>query len=213
MVSVLLVDDHDVVRQGLASLLKKHRDIQVVGEAADGAAAIDTLRRCSPDLVIMDVAMPGLNGIEATRRILAEHRGVKVLALSMHAAQGCVHEMLAAGASGYLLKNAVLEELYPAIQAVCQGETYVSPALAEHAAGPWARDEGALAQATTMLSPREREILQLVAEGCPSKDIAVRLHISIRTVDAHRRAIMRKLGVHTVAGLTKLAIREGLTNF
>lgn len=184
-----------------------------MGEAADGQAAIEALRHHPADLVIMDVAMPGLNGIEATRRIRAENRAVRVLALSMHAAPGCVREMLAAGAAGYLLKNAVLEELHPAIQAVCRGETYVSPALAEKAAALPACDEGILARATTVLSPRERQILQLVAEGCPSKDIARQLRISIRTVDAHRRAIMRKLKVRTVAGLTKLAIREGLTNF
>jgi DNA-binding NarL/FixJ family response regulator len=213
MISVLLVDDHDVVRQGLASLLKKHQDIEVVGEAADGRAAVEAMRRCSPDLVIMDVGMPGLNGIEATRQILEENGAVKILALSMHAARGCVHEMLAAGASGYLLKNAVLEELHPAIRAVCQGRTFVSPALTHPSEIPTPGGEDIPAGAATVLSPRERQILQFVAEGCPSKDIAARLHISIRTVDAHRRTIMRKLRVHTVAGLTKLAIRDGLTNF
>jgi DNA-binding NarL/FixJ family response regulator len=212
MVRVFLVDDHDVVRQGVASLLSKHQDIRVVGQAADGQAAIEDVRRCSPDLVIMDVGMAGLNGIEATRRILAEHGGVKVLALSMHAEKGCVNEMLAAGASGYLLKNAVLEELYPAIQAVDRGEVFISPALAAQTAARPATAWSDAARLTAVLSPRERQILQHVAEGCPSKDIATRLHISIRTVDAHRRTIMRKLHIHTVAELTKMAVREGLTD-
>lgn len=211
MTKVLLVDDHDVVRQGLASLLSKHADVEVVGQAADGRAAIEEVRRCDPDLVIMDVGLPGLNGIAATREILAENNRVKVLALSMYADRGCVTEMLAAGASGYLLKNSVLEDLYPAIRAMENDEGFVSAALAEQVGPRAAPTWSATAQDIAMLSPRERCILQLVAEGCPSKGIAARLHISIRTVDAHRRAIMRKLNVHNVAELTKLAIREGLT--
>jgi DNA-binding NarL/FixJ family response regulator len=208
--SVLLVDDHQLMREGLRAILQGHPHMHVVGEAADGHDAIALALATRPDVIIMDVTMRGLNGIDATRRIVAELPGVKVIGLSMHTDRRSVLSMLSAGASGYLLKDAAAEELLRAIEVVLEGKTYLSPTIsglvvdtALHAALP--------AEASA-LSGREREVLQLLAEGLTSRDIGAKLHIAVTTVETHRRQIMDKLKLRTIAELTKYAVREGLTS-
>ena len=208
---VVLVDDHKIIRDGLRAILDDQPGIQVVGEAADGHEAIAVVRTTCPDVVVMDVSMRGLNGIDATRRIVDELPTSKVIGLSMNADRRYVLAMLSAGAAGYLLKDAAADELIHALQTVVAGRTYLSPAItgivietAVHASQPVA----ALASA---LSIREREVLQLLAEGCTSKEIGNQLYVAITTVETHRRQIMSKLGLRTIAELTKYAIREGLT--
>jgi DNA-binding NarL/FixJ family response regulator len=197
---------------GLRVLLASQPDIEVVGEAADGRTALDLVRTLSPDVVVMDVGMPELNGIEATRRIRAEYERVKVIALSAYTEERYVHQMLEAGARGYVLKAAALEELVRAVRAASHGKTYLSPEIAglvversTHA------NAGGEISAFSTLGPREREVLQLVAEGKASKEIATEMHISMKTVETHRRNIVEKLGLHGTAELTKYAVREGLT--
>jgi DNA-binding NarL/FixJ family response regulator len=212
VVRVLLVDDHRIVREGLRGLLERRTDLKVVGEAADGEAAIALAREVSPDVVILDVSMPRMNGVEATRRILAERPGVKVLALSMHPDRRYVIEMLKAGASGYMLKDSAFDELIRAIESLMAGRSYLSPAVTDMVVREYVSrlpsDEGTV---FTVLTVREREILQLVAEGMPTKRIASRLAVSVKTVESHRQQIMSKLDLHSVAELTKYAVREGLT--
>jgi DNA-binding NarL/FixJ family response regulator len=214
VVKVLLADDHRMVRQGLRAMIDASEGMHVAAEADNGRTAVDLALAMPIDLVIMDVAMPGLNGIEATRQVLAHKPHVKVIALSMHADRRYVAEMLKAGAAGYVLKDAAFEELTQAISQVLDGRRYLSPGVTgialedyvHHPAGSvWARS------AFDALTPREREILQLLAEGKAMKEIAHILAVSIKTVETHRRAMMEKLNLYSVAELTKYAIREGLT--
>jgi DNA-binding NarL/FixJ family response regulator len=206
---ILLADDHTMMRHGLRAILEKELDVQLVEEASDGRRAVEIARHTRPDVVVMDVSMPGLNGIDATREILAENRDAKVIALSMNSDRRYVLAMFAAGAVGYLLKDAASQELILAIRTVMQNQTYVSPAIAEDVV---ASVRGAQAPPSSKsLSSREREVLQLLAEGKTSKDIAATLHVALPTVETHRRQIMTKLGIRTIAELTKYAIREGLT--
>ncbi len=210
---VLIADDHGIVREGLRTLIERESDMEVVAEAEDGAEAVRVALEVAPNVVIMDIAMPELNGMEATRRIVAEAPGVKVLALSMHSDKRFVAEILKAGASGYLLKDCAFEELARAIRAVVAGQTYLSPAIAGIVAEGYVRRLSASdSSAFSVLTPREREVLQLMAEGWPTKRIASRLHVSVKTVETHRRQIMQKLDIHSVAELTKYAVREGLTS-
>ncbi|HEX7604521.1 MAG TPA: response regulator transcription factor [Polyangiaceae bacterium] len=209
---VLLVDDHKIIRDGLHAILDEQPGIDVVGEAADGHEALALAQTLRPEVVVMDVSMEGLNGIDATARLACEHPGIKVIGLSMNADRRYVLAMLSAGAAGYLWKNAAADELIRAIQAVAAGRTYLSPEIsgvvietAVNASLP-----AQVATAST-LSPREREVLQLLAEGRTSKDIALTLHIGVPTVETHRRQIMGKLKLRSIAELTKYAIREGLT--
>jgi DNA-binding NarL/FixJ family response regulator len=210
-IRIVLADDHVMFLSGLRALLEKQHDLEVIAEVRDGREAVKVAREKKPDLVIMDVAMPGMNGIEATRQITAELPGVKVLCLSMHASEQFVGEGFAGGASGYLLKESAFEEMLRAIRAVMANQTYVSPAVA----GPMIEDYRALRSGhpspLSRLTGREREVLQLVAEGHSTKDIAGRLHLSVKTIDTHRQRLMEKLSIHSVAGLTKYAIRYGLT--
>ena len=210
---VLLADDHRLIREGLRALLEQ-AGVEVVGEAADGHEAIACVKQLRPDVVVIDIAMPGLNGIDATKRLKTEAPLVKVLALSMNSDRRYVLAMLHAGAAGYLLKNSASDELVTALGAVLRGETYLSPAipgdvLALAAAVRRGTPVPALQKA---LSLREREVLQLIAEGKTSKEIAGTLSIAVPTVETHRRQIGDKLGVRTIAELTKYAIREGLTS-
>lgn len=212
-IKIVLADDHKIMRAGLRSLLEKESDMKVVAEAADGRTAVRMIREAAPDVVIIDITMPDLNGVEATHQILSESADIKVIALSMHSDEQFVSGMLKAGASGYLLKDCAAEELVHAIRAVISGDTYLSPKIASIVVEDYRRElsKGQIAKAPE-LTAREREVLQLVAEGETSKRIAARLHVSVKTVEAHRQQIMDKLGIHTVAGLTKYAIRKGITS-
>jgi DNA-binding NarL/FixJ family response regulator len=210
---VLIADDHKIIRDGLRSLLSGYPEIQLVAEAEDGRETVELVKELSPQVVVMDIAMPDLNGIEATRQIVAEHPGIKVIALSMHSDKRFVSEMFKAGASAYLLKDCAFEELVTAIRSVIANKNYLSPAISgiviedfiRHRAGP---DSTVF----SVLSNREREVLQLLAEGRNTKEIAAHLDVSIKTVEAHRIKIMSKLGINSIAELTKYAIREGLTS-
>jgi two-component system, NarL family, response regulator NreC len=210
---VLIVDDHGIVRQGLKALIKKRADVKVVGEAEDGNTAIEMASRLTPDVVIIDVTMPNLNGIDATRAIVRKCPNTKVIALSMHADETIVREMFKAGAYGYVLKSYLFDELNKSLEALKKGEHYMSPHIAvlireDYAAS---KAKGAVGSKKS-LSERERQVLQLVAEGKSIKEISLLLHLSPKTTDAHRRNLMTKLGAASVADLTKYAIREGLTS-
>jgi DNA-binding NarL/FixJ family response regulator len=210
---VLLADDHKIVRDGLRNLLEKHADIMVAGEAEDGREALQLARKLSPDVIIMDIAMPDLNGIEATRQIVAEFPGIKVVALSMHSDKRFVSEMLKAGASAYLLKDCAFEELITAIRTIMKGKIYLSPGIAGVVIEDYIRkDSKAESTVFSLLSDREREVLQLMAEGKTTKEVAAHLNLSIKTIETHRTNIMTKLNIHSIAELTKYAIREGLTS-
>ena len=209
---VLLADDHEMMRAGLRSILEKSGEFEVVAEAADGREAVQLARELTPDIVLMDITMPNLNGIEATRQITAE-TSCKVIALSIHFERPFVIEMLAAGVSGYLLKNSAGVELHMAINAVRQGDVYLSPKIAGVVVGKTLSERWqAESHPFTQLTPRERQVLQLVAEGKANQEVASLLNIGIKTVETHRAALMEKLGIFTVAELTKYAIREGLTS-
>jgi two-component system, NarL family, response regulator NreC len=212
-IRILLADDHKITRQGLRSLLEKQQDMEVVAEAENGRTAVRLTGEIAPDVVIMDLTMPDLNGVEATRQIVADSPDVKVIALSMHSDSLFVTEMLKSGAAGYLLKDCAFEELAKAIRIVLEGKIYLSPSISGVVVEDYiyrlSKTEFVNADA---LSDREREVLQLMAEGSSTKQIAVKLHISVKTVETHRRQIMSKLDIHTIAELTKYAIRKGLTS-
>jgi DNA-binding NarL/FixJ family response regulator len=211
-IRILIADDHKIFREGLRTLLQNRGDIEVIGEADNGRTVVALAAELRPDVIIMDVAMPDLNGIEATRQISGGRVAAKVLALSMHSDSRFVTRMLQAGAQGYLLKDCAFEELALAIDTIVSDGVYLSPGVT----GVVVRDyvqhltEGDAGMAA--LSPREREVLQLVAEGLTTKDIAGKLHISVKTVETHRKQIMDKLEIRSVAELTKYAVREGLTS-
>lgn len=211
-IRVLIVDDHAMMRDGLCKLLRDAPDVEVIGDVSNGRSALELVRTLSPTLVVMDVGMPELNGIETTRRIRQEFPTVRVLALSTHADRRYVQHMLDAGASGYVLKISAYDELLRAVRAVGAGKTFLSPEIAgevvERAVhGAVEADRSAYSR----LGSREREVLQLVAEGRTSAETARQMHISIKTVETHRRNIVQKLGLHGTAELTKYAIREGIT--
>jgi len=209
---VLIADDHQIVREGLRSLLAKESWIRVVGEAAEGRTAVRLARELAPDVIIMDVTMPDLNGIEATRQIVAEFPAIRVLAFSMHDDRRFVLNMLKAGAKGYLLKDCAFKDLVKAIRVVVANRIYLSSEVADILAQDYpASATSKESSALQTPSPREREVLQLLAEGGSSQRIAESLHISIKTVETHRGQLMAKLKVRSVAELTKYAIREGLT--
>ncbi len=208
---VCIADDHQIMREGLRSLLESKLGIEVLAEAADGQSAVRVATELRPDVMIMDVAMPLLNGIEATRRIRKEAAGVKVLALSMHSDRRFVTRILRAGASGYLLKDCAFDELALALDTVSAGLIYLSPGVT----GQVVEDYVSLAKERTNpsgLTTRERQVLQPLAEGKTTKEIARLLRISVKTIETHRKQIMDKLDLHSVAELTKYAIREGLTS-
>jgi len=209
---ILLADDHGLIRKGIRALLNAEVDFEVVAEAESGREALELVREHEPDIVIMDVSMPDLNGILATQRIVSDFPNIKVLALSMHPVGNIIAEMLKAGASGYLTKNCASEELVNAVRMVYTNKVYLSPEISKSIVEDYVLRLSQDDQADCdPLSIREREVLQLVAEGKPSKMIASVLCISEKTVGAHRQSIMDKLGVRSIAELTKYAIREGLT--
>ena len=221
-IRVLLADDHRLMREGLRQMLERETDFEVLPDAPEGRTAVHLAAELRPDVVVMDITMPDLNGIEATRQIKASNPAIRVLALSMHADRQFVTEMLAVGASGYLLKDCPAHELVTAIRAAAVGETYLSSKVAGlvlmgipgsngNGNGNGDGDGNGARRHYGALTPREREILQLVADGGSSKEIAFRLGLSVKTVDTHRRQVMEKLQLYSVAELTHYAIREGLT--
>lgn len=210
---IIIADDHTIVRHGLAKLIEAEDDMEVIAQTENGISTAELARELSPDVVVMDVAMPDLNGIDATQQILHENPKVKILALSMHSGKKFVTAMLQAGATGYLLKDCALEELISAIRTVIEGKTYLSPSITDIVVQGYVRNtEQKDDSAFSILSQREREVLQLMAEGNTTKQIALRLHISPKTVEGHRLRLMNKLDIDNVAQLTKYAIQEGLTS-
>jgi DNA-binding NarL/FixJ family response regulator len=204
-IRVLLADDHALVRSGIRALAETIDGVQVVGEAVNGREAVDLIETHHPDLVLMDISMTALNGLEATARIARDHPHTRVLVLSAHANEEYVGQALRFGAAGYLLKDSTPDELDLAIRTVARGETYVSPAVSRSLVHP-----GGEAGALESLTSRQREILQLIAEGKTTKQMARLLEISVKTVETHRSQLMERLGIHEVAGLVRLAIRTGL---
>ncbi|HLN32916.1 MAG TPA: response regulator transcription factor [Gemmataceae bacterium] len=209
-IRVLLADDHVLVRAGIRALAQNIDGVEIVGEAVDGRHALAMIKTQEPDLVLMDISMAGLNGLEATARIAKEFPEVRVLILSAHANEEYVWQALRAGAAGYLLKDAGTAELELAIRAVARGESYLSPAVSKHVVADYVRRVGGEPRTLELLTPRQREILQLIAEGQTTKEIARTLHISVKTVETHRMQLMERLDIHDVAGLVKYAIRTGL---
>lgn len=211
---VVLVDDHALVRAGLRSLLEEREDVEIVGEETDGRSAVRTVVETGPDLVLMDVSLPELNGIEATRRLLEDQPRTRVLILSVHADEEFVYRALDAGASGYLLKEADTDELELAFRSVMNGDVYLSPAISEGVVERYLDrgDEEAPTSPLEILTPRQREVLQLVAEGNTTKQIAAKLELSVKTVETHRSDLMDRLGIHDVAGLVRFAVRTGLVS-
>lgn len=211
-INVLLVDDHTVVRQGLRALLKSEEDIEVVGEAENGRQAVMMAKRTPPDVVVMDVAMPLMNGLEATRQILRANPTTKVLVLTSYGDDECVAQLMQAGASGYLIKQTAANDLLKAIREVQRGNAFFSPAIAKRLRDQCrvAFTSGQSARKTGELTSRESEVLQLIAEGFSNKQIAAELTISIKTVEKHRQQVMNKLHIHDIAGLTRYAISKGM---
>lgn len=214
---VLLVDDHALVRAGMRALIEGFDGFRVVGECGDGREALRLARQLEPDIVVMDLSMPGLNGLEATARLSAEHPGVRVVVLSMHTAENYVLEALRAGAVAYVIKDSAVEDLDRALTAVAAGERYLSPAISQLVLGDYLRllrggSAGAAAPSADPLTTRQREVLQLIAEGRSTREIAERLSLSVKTVETHRAQIMERLAIRDVAGLTRYAIRAGIVD-
>jgi len=212
-IRIIIADDHQIVRQGLRTLLEKEADMEVVAEAEDGRRAVALARDYIPHVVVIDVEMPDLNGIEAAMQILTEYPQIKIIALSMYSDRRFVTNMLKAGASGYLLKDCAFEELVQAIRLALANRIYLSPGVADVVVRDYVSHTPAPSKSVfAVLTTREREVLQLLSEGKRTSQIAEALHISIKTVETHRQQVMHKLGMRSVAELTKYAIREGLTS-
>jgi DNA-binding NarL/FixJ family response regulator len=211
-IRILLADDHGIIREGLRSLLEKEPEMEIIGEAEDGRKALSLVRELTPDVIVMDISMPNLNGVDATRQIVDQFPKVRVIALSMHSNRRFVADMLRAGASGYILKECLFDELVQAIRLVAAGDSYLSPIITGVVVDDYVEHLSAAAESPlSVLTEREHEVLQLLAEGRSTKQIALELHVSTKTIEANRRRIMEKLNIHSVAELTKYAIREGLT--
>jgi two-component system response regulator NreC len=208
-IHILLADDHAVVRQGFRMILGAQPDMEIVGEAGNGREVLDLAGKLQPDVIVMDVAMPELNGIEATRRISDSSPRTRVLALSMHKDSVYVREILRAGARGYLLKDSIASDLLAAVRAVARGEGYLSPGVSDAVLNDYRRH---VTDPIDLLTSREREVLQMIAEGKTNKEIATVLNLSVYTVDAHRGRIMEKLNLHSVNELVRFAVRYGLVD-
>jgi DNA-binding NarL/FixJ family response regulator len=211
-IRILLADDHTILREGLRTLLEHQPDMTVVAEAGDGRQAVRLAAETEPDVAVLDIGMPDLNGIEATRQILRVRPEVKVIALSMHGDRRFVVEMLRAGAVGYLVKDAAVEAVVSAIRQVDCGQVFLGPGVTDVVVDEFVKRLDTDKSPAQILTTREREVAQLIAEGCGTKEVAAKLFVSVKTVESHRTNIMRKLGIRTVAELTKFAIREGLTS-
>ena len=211
-IRVLLADDHVLMRAGIRSLLEKLATVEVVGEAGNGREALALVQSLSPSVVLMDIGMKELNGLEATARITKEFPGVRVIILSMHANEEYVLQALRAGAAGYILKDAATVELELALQAVHQDKIYLSPSISRHVIDDYLQRVGSQPSPLDILTPRQREILQLVAEGKSTKEIAFTLTVSVKTVETHRAQLMERLNIRDVAGLVKFAMRAGLVS-
>lgn len=209
MIRVLLADDHTIVRQGLKLILGSYDDLEVVGEAANGNEAVELARKLHPDIVLMDVAMPDLNGIEATKRMVQADPRLKVLVLSMHKEGVYVREILRAGARGYILKDAIDTELLNAVRSVAHGDGYISPAVSGALLSDYRKN---VTDPLDLLTNREREVLKLIAEGKTNKEIATSLNLSVYTVDSHRGKVMEKLNLHSTGELVRFAIKHGVVD-
>lgn len=212
-IKILIADDHKIIREGLRALIERKPGMEVIGEVENGRKAVQLAQELLIDIIVMDIAMPDLNGIEATRQIVARAPGIKVIALSMHSDKRFVVEMLKAGASGFLLKDCAFEELIHAINTVMANRTYLSPKIVDMMTKDYVRllPMGELS-VFSVLTPRQRQVLQLLSEGKGTSQIAHDLQVSVKTVETYRQQIMDKLNIHTIAELTKYAIREGLTS-
>jgi len=215
-IRVLLADDHDIVRDGLRALLEMAGDIHVIGEARNGREAVTEAGRLQPDVVLMDITMPELDGVEACRRIRQQNPAVRVLFLTMHEAEEYFFRALRAGAAGYVIKRTAAADLLAAVRAVAQGQSFLSPSVAYALVADYAERSARPAPATSdsydTLTSREREVLQLVGEGYTNQEIADRLQLSIKTVQSHRAAVMQKLGLRDVTHLVRYAVRRGLVD-
>lgn len=212
-IRIIIADDHKIIRDGLRSMIEAQEGMIVVGEADNGRAAVELCHKLAPDIIIMDISMPDLNGIEAAHRLRTDGLNVKLLALSMHSDSRYIFGMLNAGASGYLSKECAFEEVALAIRALARGYTYLSPSITGGVVEECVRSIAANEDhSPPVLTGREREVLQMLAEGKSVKEIALSLNVSGKTVETYRQHIMEKLNIHTIAGLTKYAIKEGLTS-
>jgi DNA-binding NarL/FixJ family response regulator len=211
-VRVLLADDHALVRAGIRALLEGLAGVVVVGEAGNGGEVLELARKHRPDVVLLDISMPGIGGLEASAQLKQELPEVRVVMLSMHANEEYVLQALRAGAVGYMLKDSATAELELALQAVMQGETYLSPPISKQVVEGYVQRVGAEQPAADHLTPRQRQVLQLIAEGLSTKEIAYRLELSVKTVETHRAQLMERLQIRDIAGLVKYAIRNGLVS-
>jgi DNA-binding NarL/FixJ family response regulator len=215
-VRILIVDDHTLMRSGIRALLERADDLRVVGEAGDGHEALRLIQELDPHVVLMDISIPGLNGLEVAAKVRKEHPGVKIVFLSMHSSEEYIVRALNVGAAGYVLKDATTNELELAVRSATKGETFLSPAVSTKVVGNYVarflKDNAPASPAGSfhVLTPRQREILQLIAEGNTTKDIARKLGLSVNTVEVHRANLMDRLGIHDVAGLVRYAISEGM---
>lgn len=209
-IRIMLADDHALIRAGLRALLKSIEGVEVIAEASNGHETLEAVERRRPDVILMDIAMPGLNGLETAARILKRWPKVKIIMLSMHANDEYLRQALSAGAAGYLLKGADPAELELALKSVMRGETYLTPAVSKRLVQEFLQQDGEPVKSQSELTPRQREILQMIAEGHSTKEIAHRLELSVKTVETHRAAIMKRLDIHDVPGLVRYAIRAGL---
>jgi DNA-binding NarL/FixJ family response regulator len=211
MIRILLADDHALVRAGLRAILQEIPEVEVVADVSDGRAALRSIEELKPDLALLDISMPGLNGLEVAAKMGRDRRRTRVIILSMHVDDEYIRRALAAGAAGYLLKNSDRSELEMAVRAAARGDTWLTPEVSKRIAAAYARGEGPQARTPAeLLTPRQREVLQLIAEGLSTKEIAQRLDLSVKTVESHRSELMQRLDIHGVAGLVRYAIRVGI---